>query len=46
MGFTTRLASGHLVGRYPGWQIDLHHLPKSLFQGHQWFEMKAGFSHD
>jgi hypothetical protein len=20
MGFTTRLATGHLVGRYPGWQ--------------------------
>jgi len=18
----------HLVGRYPGWQIDLHHLPR------------------
>lgn len=25
---------------------DLHHLPNGLFQGHQWFEMKAGLSFD
>ena len=25
---------------------DLHHLPGCLFQGDQWFEMKAGFSND
>ena len=46
MGFTTCLSTGHLVGRYPGWQSDLHHLPSRLFQGGQWFEMKAESSRE
>jgi len=28
--FATHL---HLIGRYPGWQSYLHHLPGHLFQG-------------
>ena len=35
------LLAGIRAGR-----CDLHHLPGHLFQGGQWFEMKAGFSLD
>jgi hypothetical protein len=42
MDVQIRFATHHLVGRYPGWQSDLHHLPKHLFQSAQWLSMKAG----
>jgi hypothetical protein len=42
MDVKVRFATHHLVGRYPGWQSNLHHLPKHLFQSAQWLSMKAG----